>query len=211
MENLNKIVSKNLIKYRTLAGLTQLALAEKINYSDKAVSKWERGDCFPDLSVLVKLSEIYHITINDFLDEKTEENKIIMPKKIKNKKHRFITLMATGLTLFIATILFSILYCIPQTTSIAWYSFIYCIPVCGIVLTVFSCLWGNQYTTALCTSIILWGVILCLYLSINYSKMWIWFVAGAPFQILILCWFFIRGSFKKLKNILKKNYENEKK
>ena len=49
---LKKIVTENLIYYRKINKLTQLQLAEKLNYSDKAISKWERGESLPDLYIL---------------------------------------------------------------------------------------------------------------------------------------------------------------
>ena len=60
-------IGKNIAAYRKLAGLTQAGLAEKINYSDKAVSKWERGESMPDVTTLVQLAEQFDITVNDLL------------------------------------------------------------------------------------------------------------------------------------------------
>ena len=65
MNDIKDTIAKNLTELRTRAGFTQLQLAEKLNYSDKAVSKWERGEAVPDLRVLVKLSEIYGVTVDD--------------------------------------------------------------------------------------------------------------------------------------------------
>ena len=58
-----------------MAGLTQKALAKKLNYSDKSISQWENGDRIPDFSVLVELSELYNIKVDDFLDTATPEQK----------------------------------------------------------------------------------------------------------------------------------------
>ena len=41
--------ARNLLAYRKARGLTQSQLAEKLNYSDKSISKWERGDVLPDI------------------------------------------------------------------------------------------------------------------------------------------------------------------
>ena len=65
MKNLNEVISSNIVKYRKESGLTQLELAEKLNYSDKAVSKWERGDGLPDIEVLMRMSEIFGVTVNE--------------------------------------------------------------------------------------------------------------------------------------------------
>ena len=58
MEELKKIVAANLTALRTAKGMTQLELGEMISYSDKAISKWERGESIPDAFVLLKLKEL---------------------------------------------------------------------------------------------------------------------------------------------------------
>ena len=65
--NIKKNIAKNLVRYRNTAGLTQSELAEKINYSDKSVSKWERAEGTPDIFVLYELSKIYGVRVDDFL------------------------------------------------------------------------------------------------------------------------------------------------
>ena len=58
MKDLKDIIAHNLVRLRQQAGLTQLKLAEKLNYSDKAVSKWEMGESIPDILVLIQLAEL---------------------------------------------------------------------------------------------------------------------------------------------------------
>ena len=64
-EKIKKTIASNLVYYRKLSNLKQIYVAEKINYSDKAISKWERGEGLPDIIVLYALAEIYGVTIND--------------------------------------------------------------------------------------------------------------------------------------------------
>ena len=56
-----KIVAENLVRERRESGLTQLDIAKKLNYSDKAVSKWERGEAVPEAYVLKQLATIYNV------------------------------------------------------------------------------------------------------------------------------------------------------
>ena len=69
MNDLKDVIAKNLTELRTHARLTQLQLAEMLNYSDKAVSKWERGDAIPDIRVLVRISEIYGVSLDDIVKD----------------------------------------------------------------------------------------------------------------------------------------------
>ncbi|MDD6251820.1 MAG: helix-turn-helix transcriptional regulator, partial [Oscillospiraceae bacterium] len=64
MENIKAIVAKNITQLRLAKGMTQLELAEILNYSDKAVSKWERGDSIPDITVLTKIADMFGVTLD---------------------------------------------------------------------------------------------------------------------------------------------------
>ena len=83
-EKLRENFARNLTYYRKALNLTQTDLAEKLNYSDKSISKWERGDGLPDLSVTAQLAEIFGLTVNDLIADKprkrlmTTRNKIII-------------------------------------------------------------------------------------------------------------------------------------
>ena len=61
MEDLKLIIAKNISTLRKAAAMTQFELAEKLNYSDKAVSKWERGESLPDVSVLKAIADIFSV------------------------------------------------------------------------------------------------------------------------------------------------------
>ena len=54
-QKLKSQIGANLSAYRKRAGMTQAGLAEKLNYSDKAISKWERGESVPDVLILCQL------------------------------------------------------------------------------------------------------------------------------------------------------------
>lgn len=75
MDDLKLVFAANLIRLRQEAGLTQAGLAEKINYSGKSVSKWERGEAIPDAYVLKALSDLFHVSIDDLLTEHDKWNK----------------------------------------------------------------------------------------------------------------------------------------
>ena len=70
-----KIVVENLIYYRKLNKLTQLQLAEKLNYSDKAISKWERAESIPDIIILKQIADLFGVTVDYIITEHTEMKK----------------------------------------------------------------------------------------------------------------------------------------
>ena len=105
-ENFKKLVAKNLSFYRKANKLTQLELAEKLNYSDKAISKWERGESLPDLYTLNVIAEFFGITINDLCSLTKNDIKVESKKSIKNTTHLLITILSVVLVWFIGTIVF---------------------------------------------------------------------------------------------------------
>ena len=203
MEDLKDIVSKNLVELRAKAGFTQLQLAEKINYTDKAVSKWERGEALPDVRVLVKIAEIYNITVDDIVSPQTVKK--IRPKMNTGKKRLLIAFLSVGLVWFIATLIFMGLFFaeVPHP-----YLVFVCTPfVCAIPLIVFSAIWGNWITNTLACSLLVWGlaVIFHIFISrlIHFDKIFFIYIVAGVFELLIIGWFILRRILKKKSRISK--------
>lgn len=71
-----KIMSKYLQLLRKKHDFTQDDLSKKLNVSRQAVSKWETGTTIPDIEVLLKLSKLYGLTINEIIEPKIQPQKI---------------------------------------------------------------------------------------------------------------------------------------
>ena len=67
LEELRLITASNIIKLRTGAGMTQAELGQRLNYSDKSISKWERGEAIPDAFVLTQMAELFGVTVDYLL------------------------------------------------------------------------------------------------------------------------------------------------
>ncbi|MBR3885669.1 MAG: helix-turn-helix transcriptional regulator [Clostridia bacterium] len=200
MENLEKVFSKNLIKYRTLMGLKQSELAKKINYSDKSISKWERGEGLPDLKATKSLCDIFGITVDDMLKENDDhKKKITKTIIIKNKKHFITSLLSASIVWLIATVVYVSLL-ISQVQGNIWLPFIYAIPLSSIVFIVFSSIWGNNLLQFLCISLLLWGTILSITLSTPITNIWFICVIGAVCQTMVGMWFALIRLKKKRKS-----------
>jgi len=194
---INEVVAKNLIAYRKDKKLTQAELAEKISYSDKSISKWERGECIPDLAILKQLADFYGITINDFLNESDE----IKHTKQKNKflrKQIIIPLLSTGIVWLVALLCFVafLLFAKPIPEN-AYLCFIYALPVSAIVLTVFSRIWKQKIVNFFAISGIFWFVALSLYLTFDIKNIWSIFLIPAILQIMLVLWFFLKADIKE--------------
>lgn len=203
MDQLKATIAKNLVDLRTKAHLTQLQLAEILNYSDKAVSKWERGEAIPDIRVLMQLSELYGISI-DNLVKGTEVAAEVSPKRRIVSKRAFITVLSVILVWFVATGIFATLYFITPIANYAWLVYIVAPLPTGIVLTVLSALWGNRITKAASSSLIVWScaVIVHVYVYIfapGYKQIFVLYIVAGVFEILIVLWFVYRWYSSKKK------------
>ena len=68
-EMLKTQIGRNIAAHRKRCRLTQAELAQRLNYSDKAISKWERGESMPDVTTLVLLAEQFQITVNELVSD----------------------------------------------------------------------------------------------------------------------------------------------
>lgn len=193
MDELKDIIAKNLTNYRKKSGLTQIELAEKVCYSDKSISKWERGEAVPDVLVLKQLADFYNISVDDFFIEK--EIKKIKPKTNSAMKHLLITIMSVGIVWLVATIAFAFIGMIISNIKHVWLVYVMAVPISFIVLIVFSCLWGRTWHKIASISGLIWSLSLTIYLMTSFVNNWLLFLIPVPIQVLVVLWFLFRKKF----------------
>ncbi|MBP3630693.1 MAG: helix-turn-helix transcriptional regulator [Clostridia bacterium] len=197
MEEIKELIAKNLIHFRTSAGLTQLELAERLNYSDKSVSKWERGLAVPDVLVLKQLADLYGIKVDDFFSEGENLAKIELEPSTKAGKRLLISLLSVGLAWLVATLCFVVLLWLDVDR--AWLSFVVAVPVSSIVSIVFSCLWGRLWVTAVLVSLLTWTIAVSAHLIFYWTMAKLLYLLCIPIQILIIMWYILMYLVKKRK------------
>mgnify|MGYP001115625788 CR=1 FL=1 len=185
-EKLREYFARNLAHYRKALGLTQIELAERLNYSDKSVSKWERGDGLPDLAVTAQIAEIFGLTVNDMIAEKPKRRLMTTRNKI------IITLLSMGVAWLVAAILFFLCEIIFPSIKVWWLFYIYAIPISAIVGIVFSCIWWKKIHLFASVSTLIWSAALCVMLTVSVPKIYLIFIVAAVLQILALLWFLIK-------------------
>ena len=178
---LRKTVAKNIAQYRKAHHDTQLDLATKLNYSDKSVSKWERGESLPDVYILSQIAELYGVSVSALIGE------IQPPKESKPHYHMFILLLSLALTMAVATLLFS-MFMICKVDYPAWMFFVYALPVCSIICIVFTSLWWGILWQGVSVSALIWALGLSLYLSFELENVSLIFLVCAALQVLTLLW-----------------------
>lgn len=178
---LRKTVAKNIAQYRKAHHDTQLDLATKLNYSDKSVSKWERGESLPDVYILSQIAELYGVSVSALIGE------IQPPRESKPHYHMFILLLSLALTMAVATLLFS-MFMICKVDYPAWMFFVYALPVCSIICIVFTSLWWGILWQGVSVSTLIWTLGLSLYLSFELENVSLIFLVCAALQVLTLLW-----------------------
>ncbi len=187
MENIKLIVAENISKLRKLENITQAELAQRLNYSDKAISKWERGESLPDVIVLKAISEIFDVTVDYLLCEHKEEKLIRDKDRKKNINKLIITLLACSLVWFFATATF-VGGGIAIGVSKIWIVFVYAIPVTCVILLIFNSIWGKKLWEFFILTVFVWSILTALYLTWLSKNIWLIFILGIPAQIIVVLW-----------------------
>ena len=189
MEKLKNVVAANLTFLRKQRGMTQMELAEKLNYSDKAVSKWERGESLPDLIVLKEIADLFGVTVDYLLQETHEEP---LPHREKHgHNRRFIAGMSLLLVWLVAAAGF-VIACLADKSAArhAWLAFVFAVPVTMIVWLIFNSLWFNKKRNFLIISLLMWTLLAAVFVGlISFGiNVWLIFILGVPGQLIILLW-----------------------
>ncbi len=203
MKDIKSIFAKNLVDLRVENNMTQLELAEKLNYTDKAVSKWERGESVPDITVLISISELFDVTLDYlFKEEHTFAEKIYGKKKTGRYSHGVITAVSVLLVWFVAVLSFVVIELVGGAPISTWLIFIYALPISGIVWLVLNSIWFDRKRNYIIITLLMWSGLLSLHLSFLTFGMNIWriYLIGIPAQIIIILWSVMK---KKPKNIKK--------
>ena len=205
MKELNEIVAENIIRLRTENKLTQAELAEKLNYTDKSISKWERGDSLPTLEVMIKLSEIFNVSLDYLVSEYNDDDRdeIFIPKENTSNKLT-ITLLADMLVWLIAVVLY--VYFNFAFKADGWLIFIWAIPISTLVLFIFNAIWGKRKVGFVLLSAFVWTLLAALYLQFLAANIWLIFLVGIPVQIAIILWSRLK---KRPKKPTRKKIKNE--
>lgn len=198
MEKLQRIIASNIIYLRKKNNLTQQELATKINYSDNAISRWERGDATPTVEILNIIAQYFGVNITDFFDENFPEKD--KPKdKITNVKRILVILFSVSIVWTFALVGF--IYTMMFQDQLGdfgpngWLLFAFSVPLSLLVLYFYNRLWGNKIFHLMIFSLFWWSLITNFFLYslvLSGVNLWLMFLLGIPIQLAQILWYFIR-------------------
>ena len=170
MEDLKVVFASNLIRLRTECGLTQAQLAEKINYSDKSISKWERADALPDVAVVKHLADIFGVTV-DFMLRSHDSWEEQQAQENPTTDYGFSTSVVTMIAIVSIWTLAMLIFVIFWVLGIyLWIVFLAAIPVSLITLLVLNSIWNRGRHNFLIVS----GIVQSLFLIVYFLLSMFW-------------------------------------
>lgn len=200
MGSINENIASNIIRLRKQFSLTQQELANKLHYTDKAISKWERGESVPDVEVLNSVANIFGVSIEFLISEHSEKELASLTKerKIFDKNWFFIILLSLTIMLVAIIIYLGAMYTAESNRYRFWVIFPWIVPSICIVLYSFCLFKRFRKRAVLFGTIALWTALICIYLSLHvsgYSHLWHIFLIAVPLQLAVILMYLF--SYKK--------------
>ena len=202
-ESLRSVIAMNLSELRKGRGMTQQDLAEKLNYTDKAISKWERAESVPDILVLKQIADMFGVTVDYLLCETHDE--ILTPNEEEEKKAHaeavkrqqsvrargFVTGMSVLLVWMAALVLFIVFDTVSANPLFQWFVFACAICASLILWLVMNSIWFNRRRNYLIISLLMWSFLILLFMTVWFLAdrlLWLMFILGIPGQAIIIMW-----------------------
>lgn len=189
MPNIREAIAENITELRLGANMTQSRLADMLNYTDKAVSKWERAEAVPDIAVLKQIADYFGVSVDYLLTRDHSEAEVPSTAQAQHKrKNRLVvSCLAVSLVWLLSMLLFVLLALVPMSSP--WTLFIAALPTSAVVALVFNSIWGIRRMNFLIVTVLVWTLILTLHIMfIVYlgHNLWSLYLVGVPAQIIIL-------------------------
>ena len=188
MNDIKLIFAKNLSDLRQAAGLTQLELGEKLCYSDKTVSKWERGESIPDAGILKQIADVFGVSIDSLLEEHPEEagkqGKPEPTEAVCQKRRTIRRIVQSGVWLLA---LLLVVLCWIVTRKVYWLILVWTLPLSFLLAIIFTALWSrhkgrDQY---IFISLFILSILTAVYLSALSHNLWMLFLLMIPVEVLL--------------------------
>lgn len=195
MSKIKENLANNISELRKMNNMTQQELAEKLNYTDKAISKWERGESTPDIESLSQMAALFNLTVDDLLNGSFDKDKAVQKKK--NEKVKSYAKMALGvLTVWlIGTSVFVYGWIDKSPVNGLWLSFIWPVPASFLFLFTIAFVKKYRMMIPIMASGTLWTFLAAVYLQMLVAgeNPWIIFVIGIPIQAIIIITYWINN------------------
>ena len=197
MENITIVIGENIAALRKANNLTQQQLADKINYSNKAVSRWEKGECLPSIETLSALCDFFGVEFEYLIKHHDEPAKI---KKVRPDPNKIAIACIAFVTVFtIATIIFVYVKVVHGIDY--WQAFLWGVPFSSVILIELGRRWAfHKVVKFIIFTVFLWSTLTAVFLTVlSTINVWPIYLIGIPVQGIIVLLFFVSKSEKSEK------------
>lgn len=192
MKDLKEITAGNIIRLRQNSNITQAQLGEKLGYSDKSVSKWERAEAIPDAYVLKQMSALFGVTVDYLLDEHEETEPIEENPQRSYSRSAVMWLAVVGI--WTAALLIFIVGWILEKNL--WLTFVFALPVTLVTLLVLNSVWKKGKQNFYIVATLVASVLVLIYLSFFDKNWWQLFLLLVPAELLVFIAFKVKKARK---------------
>lgn len=186
MDEINSILADNMARLRRESGMTQSELAERLHYSDKLISKWERGDAAPNAASLWQIAQIFGVTVDELFRAPGESEKPAeteTPHRGKRKERALITAIALCGVLLAVTLVFDISWMMGRPF---WRVYIALLPMGLMTLLVLNTIWNKGKGDFLIVGLLIPATLLTIYLALLPRQTWQLFLLLPPAEAIVL-------------------------
>ena len=192
---LKPIIAANIAELRKKHGLTQQDLAGKLNYTDKAISKWERGESVPDVIVLKQIADMFGVTVDYLLCKEHEEPPVEVPENNREQQNHRTRGFVTGMSILLVWMAALVLFIVFDTAEAGllshWFVFACAVPSSFILWLVMNTIWFNRRRNYLIISLLMWSLLILIFASVKIlanHNLWLIFLLGLPGQAIVVMW-----------------------
>ena len=189
MKEIKDVIAQNLIDLRKSRNLTQNDLAEKLNYSDNTISRWEHGEITPSIEMLDKIAKLFDVPIESLIKENVLQN-----SKKENKKFILNQIASTLLCICMVWFIAAVCYFYIETfqEKSLWIIFVWTVPISFLILVLFSLKLKNRILIFIFSTLLIWTFIASLYLHFLKYNLYLLFIIGIPAQASLSIWTFVK-------------------
>ena len=190
MDERKATIASNLIRLRLAAGMTQAEVGEKLNYSDKTISKWERGEVTTDVFVLMEIAALFDVSVDYLIKPHAEIEPIVYNKPQEpHYNTRAITAIAV---LGVWTLAFLVFLVLWWSGYVMWLLPVFAVPVSLVVLLVLQSVFHKGHGNRFIIAAIAVSLVTALYLTFLQNNPWQIFLLLIPISAIVFLSFRIK-------------------
>ena len=197
LEELKLVTAGNLINLRTGAGMTQAELGAKLNYSDKSISKWERGEAIPDAFVLTQMAELFGVTVDYILSSHTSWEPTRTPEDPKQDVVYSTSVIIAIAVLGVWTLALTAFVALWLADMVRWKIFVAAFPVSVLTWMVLMCVFKRTRHLKYMVALFVLSIFVCVYLLLLNRNPWQIFMIAVLAEVIVFLSFHVQKKPKK--------------